>query len=220
MSDGDSDVSSIDELTKRFAPLYCKEDFDNQVVPEQEALCVVVVTSFLCPHSKEMLPIIQQRFVMRDSYQTRRVRYFHVALVPENKTDIKGLLQKDPVYMATKRPPTELQKKDLQRQAYLNLMEFLSFLEVRSTPCMLFFVTGKLVRLSDEVMDSPRLTATGSSMAKWEAVLQNAVIRRNTLMREYDEAKRQERRRLAKERRREARRLAKLEEAEEDEEDY
>ncbi|KEG06949.1 hypothetical protein DQ04_11531000 [Trypanosoma grayi] len=215
----DSEQSSVDEVDKRFVQLRCAEEFQETIAVEQECLCALIVTSFLCPFSAKMLPLVKERLVASELPQARRVRYFHVALVAEEKTDIASLLKKDPVFLATNRPPTELQKKQLHKQAYDNLLELLSFLEVRSTPCMMFFVQGKVVRISDEVADAPRLIATGSSMRKWEACLQNAVVRRNELMREYDEAQRKEKRRLEKERRREARRRAKAEEAEEDEED-
>ncbi|AAZ10780.1 uncharacterized protein TEOVI_000591300 [Trypanosoma equiperdum] len=216
--DRDSEASSVDELTKRFVTLLSKEDFETHVVGEPEALCALVVTTFLCPHSAKLLPLVKERFVLRDRHQTRRVRYFNVALVPEERTNIQQLIEKDPVYIATKRPPSKVQKQELHRQAYEMLVELLLFLEVRSTPCMLFFVQGKIVKDSDD-LNAPRLIAEGSSTAKWEAVLQNAVIRRNTIMKEYDEAKRMEKRRLERERRREARRRAREEEAEENEEE-
>ncbi|RNF04089.1 uncharacterized protein Tco025E_08096 [Trypanosoma conorhini] len=215
----DSEQSSLDEVSKRFVPVRCMEDFQTLVMPEEESLCALVVTSFLCPFSDKILPIVKEKFVLSEAPQTRRVRYFHVALVPEEKTDITSLLQKDPVFLATNRPPTELQKRQLQKQAYDNLLELLTFLEICSTPCMLFFVQGKCVRTSDDVSDAPRVTATGSSVRKWKAVLQNAVVRRNALLREYDAEKKREKRRLERERRREARRRAKAEEAEEEEDE-
>ncbi|ORC93675.1 uncharacterized protein TM35_000015520 [Trypanosoma theileri] len=218
--DRDSDQVSVDELTKRFVPLRCIEDFQMTVAAEKECLCAVVVTSFLCPFSAKFLPPFQEKLVMSQKPQVRRVRYFHVSLVPEEKTDISELLKNDPVFIATKRAPTELQKQQLRKQAYDNLLELLIMLEVRSTPCMLFFVEGKILRVNDEVSDAPRVIATGSSLRKWEMVLQNAVVRRNELMREYDAAQRKERRRIEREKRREARRRARAEEAEEDEEDY
>ncbi|EKF33577.1 hypothetical protein MOQ_002554 [Trypanosoma cruzi marinkellei] len=217
--DRDSDESSLDEISKRFVPVRCMEDFQASVVAEEECLCALVFTSFLCPFSANVLPFVKNNFVLSEEPQTRLVRYFHVALVPEEKTDITSLLQKDPVFLATNRPPTELQKKQLHKQAYDNLMELLTFLEVCSTPCMMFFVRGQCVRISDDVADAPRVIATGSSMRKWKAVLQNAVVRRNELLREYDAEKRREKRRIEREKRREARRRAKAEEEEEDEED-
>ncbi|RNF08245.1 hypothetical protein TraAM80_02818 [Trypanosoma rangeli] len=216
--DRDSEQSSLDEVSKRFVPVRCVEDFQTLVMTEEESLCALVVTSFLCPFSAKVLPVVKEKIIISELPQTRRVRYFHVALLPEEKTDITALLQKDPVFLATNRPPTELQKKQLHKQAYDDLMELLTFLEICSTPCMLFFVQGKCVRISD-VSDAPRVIATGSSVRKWEAVLQNAVVRRNELLQEYDAEKKREKRRIERERRREARRRAKAEEAEEDEEE-
>ncbi|KAH9577280.1 hypothetical protein LSM04_001753 [Trypanosoma melophagium] len=217
--DRDSDRSSVDELTKRFVPLRSVDDFQATVAVEKESLCAVIVTSFLCPFSAKMLPLLQEKLVMSQKPQSRRVRYFHVSLVPEEKTDISILLKNDPVFLATKRPPTELQKQQLHKQAYDNLLELLITLEIQSTPCMLFFVEGQVVRVNDKVSDAPRIIASGSSLRKWEMVLRNAVVRRNELMREYDAAQRKERQRIERERRREARRRARSEEAEEDEDD-
>nr|CCC90072.1 conserved hypothetical protein [Trypanosoma congolense IL3000] len=214
----DSDASTTDELSRRFVPLLTKADFDAHVGAEVECLCVVVVTTFLCPHSAKLLPLVKERIIMRDLHQTRRVRYFSVALVPQERTNIQQLIEKDPVYIATKRTPTRVQKQELHRQAYGDIIDLMVFLGVRGTPCMLFFVGGKPVQISDDV-NSPRLIAEGCSIAKWEAVLKNGVIRRNTILKEYDEAKERERRRLRREQRREARRRARAEEAEEAEED-
>lgn len=176
--------------------------------------------------------------------QRRHVRFFHVCACTVNETNIQPLIAKDVAFNVTGRRPNKVETSELHRSAYEKLEKLLHTLDVKQTPCMLFFVRGLRLRYSlmpvggetpaSDYSVSNRMIrpsgekdwiwACGSNIVKWKHLLHNAVVVRNEMLRSYDEeirAKLKEERRLKrKEERLERRRQQQLEEAEEEEEDY
>ncbi|EPY41356.1 hypothetical protein AGDE_02569 [Angomonas deanei] len=175
------------------------------------------------------------------TFQRRHVRFFHVCACTKEETNIAPLVASDPTFSVTGRQPNEQEVASLQSKAYQQLTSLLHTLAVRSTPQMLFFVTGLPLRYSlilepsaenkkvlqkctlDGTTDPVR--ATGSNLSKWKQVFFNAVVVRNEVLREYDlevkekaRAARKEQRRLARlERRRKEAEEGENEEEEDDE---
>lgn len=180
---------------------------------------------------------IKEDFILsqRDVEKRRHVRFFHVCACTEEETDIQRLIAEDPAYTVSGRKPNELEVRELHRTAYRQLVELLHSLEIRTTPCMLFFVRNQRLRYS--LMHDPapenkvrtmgvrdNIIATGCNFVKWKRIFMNAVVVRNEMLKEYD-AEIRELARLAK---KEARRLERAErkrrkadeETEEEEEEY
>lgn len=157
-----------------------------------------------------------------DLKQRRHVRFFHVCACAEEETNIAPLIAKDAAFTISGRQPNEVEVRELHKTAHHQLLDLLHYLDVRSTPCMLFFVRGQRLRYSmmtspspanaaimNAVAGTPRdvLVATGANYLKWKVVLQNAVGVRNDVLKEYD-ADIKEKARLAK---KAAKRAARLE---------
>jgi len=84
----------------------------------------------------------------RSVKERRHVRFFHVCACIEEEANIKPLVAKDVAFSVTGRKPNEAEAAELKRVAYEDLVNLLHTLEVRSTPCMLFFVRGLPLRYS------------------------------------------------------------------------
>ncbi|EPY25091.1 hypothetical protein STCU_03950 [Strigomonas culicis] len=173
-------------------------------------------------------------------FQRRHVRFFHVCHCEKGEVNIAPLIAADPTLTLTGRQPNAQETAAFHEKAHTQLLELLRTFNVYSTPTLLFYVKGEPLRYSscknttndalrqivstvDAKGDRDVLRAGGINLPKWEDALNNAVVLRNDLMREYDAAVKQK----LKEERKEARRLARLarrqqkkdEEAEEEEEE-
>lgn len=166
--------------------------------------------------------------------QRRHIRFFQICACVEEEAEVERLIARDPTYAMYGRRPNEFELRELRRTAHKELVELIRDLEVRSTPCMLFYLKGQPVRYSMVLdaasgnrADAPAakdvIVATGSNWVKWRRLLQNATVVRNELLKEYDavvrEAAKQEQKRLRKLQRAEERRLRELEGDEEDDEE-
>lgn len=143
--------------------------------------------------------------------ERRHVRFFHICACAVEETNIKPLLARDAALNITGRKPNEVEIAELHQTAYNELVTLLHLLEVRCTPCMLFFVCGLPLRYSlipsdtsspenrvRPMGDRDKLWAHGANVVKWKKVLFNAVVVRNEMLKMYDaevRAKLQEERR-------------------------
>ncbi|KPA82349.1 hypothetical protein ABB37_03438 [Leptomonas pyrrhocoris] len=166
--------------------------------------------------------------------QRRHVRFFHVCACAAEETCIDVLMAADPAFSVLNKKPTPHEIAQLHQTAHRQLYELLALLEVRSTPQMRFYLAGQPLRYS--MMSSVAgggapagvtaandlIMATGANRVKWARVLENAVVVRNAVMRDYD-AEEKEKARLAraaaKRLAREERRRQEAEEGEEEEEE-
>lgn len=308
MSDGEgSDDNNSADLGPRpqqkIMMLFNMEDFEENVLKDNENLCAVIVTSTLCPHSgirklkypKIVMPgsmgekkeneydegsvedepeedepededeedeeeedgrsggkprsrffdEMKAKLITTDHnlVQRRHVRFFHVCACTVDETNIQPLIAKDPAFNATGRKPNKVETAELHRSGYEQLEKLLQTLDIKQTPCMLFFVRGLRLRYSlmpvgDEALASENSTsnrrvrpngekdwisACGANIVKWKYLLRNAVVVRNEMLRPYDEEVRaklkEEKRQKRKEERLEQRRRRQLAEAEEEEEE-
>ncbi|KPI87069.1 hypothetical protein ABL78_3831 [Leptomonas seymouri] len=166
--------------------------------------------------------------------QRRNVRFFHVCACAKEETCIDFLIAEDPAYNVLNKKPTPQEISQLQQTAHNQLKELLALLDMRSTPQMCFYLAGQPLRYSmmsstaDAASSAPAgiteandlIVATGANRVKWARVLENAVVVRNAVMRDYDAAEREKARLARVAARRLAREARKREEAEEgDEED-
>lgn len=172
----------------------------------------------------------------KDLKERRHVRFFHVCACTVEETNIKPLVAKDVAFSVTGRKPNEVETAELHQTAYEQLVQLLHVLEVKRTPCMLFFVRGLRLRYSlippdtvgpgnkvNPMGEKDWIVAHGANLVKWRKIFYNAVVVRNEMLREYDAEVRarlrQERRERRKQERLERRRRRAEEEAEEDEEE-
>ncbi|CCW66510.1 unnamed protein product [Phytomonas sp. Hart1] len=172
----------------------------------------------------------------QDLRKRRHVRFFHVCACMKEETDIRRLIAASPIFKMTGRVPTEQERVSLHQVAHKQLIELFHFLEVYSTPTMLFFVRGERVRYpikedtntpgGDGTTNLKRglypldlLVATGSNYVKWKYVMRNAVAVRNTILKDYDaeirEKEKQERKEARRKRILERQNSKKSEESEE-----
>eukprot|EP00796_Vickermania_ingenoplastis_P007302 gene7302-5144_t len=171
----------------------------------------------------------------RDLKQRRHVRFFHVCACTVDETNIKPLVAKDVAFSVTGRKPNEVETAELKQTAYEQLVKLLHTLEVRSTPCLLFFVRGLRLRYSlmgdsvdpgnkvNPMGEKDWIVAHGANLVKWRKIFMNAVVVRNEMLKEYDAEVRArlraERKEKRKQERLERKRRQAEEEAEEDEEE-
>ncbi|KAG5468318.1 hypothetical protein LSCM1_02298 [Leishmania martiniquensis] len=178
--------------------------------------------------------IVQHLVRNRDTApQRRNVRFFHVCACMEEETCIDFFIAEDPAYSLLNKQPTTQEVALLHKKAHQQLTELLNLLEVHSTPTMRFFLAGQSLRytampsgcsgaaaLTNVTAETDTLQATGANWIKWSQVLQNAVVVRNEVMREYDTEEREKARAARAEARRQARLQRKKQAiADEDEED-
>jgi hypothetical protein len=163
--------------------------------------------------------------------QRRHVRFFHVCACAEQETCIDFLVASDPAYSLLNRMPTAQEVAQLHQTAHQQLHELLTSLGVRSTPFMRFYLGGQPLRYSMMPADADTpamggiteandlIMATGSNYVKWARVLENAVVVRNVVMREYDAGEREKARLERAEQRRLAHEARQRQDAEEGDEE-
>lgn len=179
---------------------------------------------------------VEEHLVRRSATvaQRRNVRFFHVCACAEEETCVDFLIAADPAFTVLNKKPTPSELAQLHKTAHKQLHDLLTLLEVHSTPMMRFYLAGQPLRYSmmgsvgdgatpkGVTADNDVVVATGANRVKWARVLENAVVVRNTVMRDFDNAERErarlaraEARRLA----REARKRGEVEEGEDEEDD-